>query len=264
MFTNESEINQFLPVSFRQRKIIEIISQKGFDTVEALSGETNCSAATIRRELNTLSKAGLLQRVTGGAKANPQSIPITKPETISAIEEKKRIGVAAAALISDYETIGINSGTTAMTLANNLLDKHGLTVVTAHLEIAEFLSRKSDFEVILLGGRVQSGVPAVVGDYALEMIRSFVFDKVFIGVVALNPEHGLMTNFLEQAAISRVMIESARKTIVIVDSSKFYKQSGASIAPFNKIDILITDDKVKNDPALYKKLETTGVDIRLV
>jgi DeoR family transcriptional regulator of aga operon len=265
MLKNEEDIiNDTFPLSFRQRQIIEVVSRKGFDTVEALANEMNCSTATIRRDLNILNRAGLIQRVTGGAKANLQSIPVTRREALSFAEEKKRIGIAAASLVSDYETIGINSGTTAMALANYLLDKRGLTVVTAHLEIADFLSRNTDFDIIQLGGRIQSRVPAVVGDYAVEMIRSFIFDKVFIGVVALNPQYGLMTNFLDQAAISRSMIDAARKTIVIVDSSKFYKRSGATIAPFNKIDILITDGKIKENPDIYKDLQSTGVDIMLV
>ncbi len=252
-------ISTGIPLSFRQRRILEIVGREGFAAVQSLASTLQCSTSSIRRDLRALHHAGLIQRIAGGAKATADLDLVASNRPPAFLAEKNRIGQAAAELVSDHEVIAINAGTTALALAKCLLDKRGLVVVTVDLEIADLLSRKADFEVVALGGQLQRGRAVVVGNYAVEVIRSFVFDKAFLGVRALNVEDGLMTDMLEQAAISRSMIEAARDTIVIADSSKALKRTGVQIAPFSAVDVLVTDAGVNDMPALVQKLRSSGV-----
>lgn len=177
------------------------------------------------------------------------------------MQEKARIGLAAAELVHDFDLISINAGTTALSLAKCLLQKRGLKIWTADITIAQLLSKKTDFEVIIGGGHVQRDAMAGVSSYSDELIRSFRFKKAFLGVRAVNPEDGLMTGILDQAMTGQAMIECSERVVVIANSSKFHKRTGAVIAPITSVDILITDRGIENYPSLIKDLRSMGIKL---
>ncbi len=247
-----------IPLTDRQKQILDLLSKQKTASFEFLAERLGRSSSAIRRDAAHLVENGLVSRYRGGVEiVNNQPRPVIPDlQTTSHWEEKNQIGKAAADLVSDGQMIAINAGTTAMAMANHLLERQRLTVVTADIEIAQLLISNLSFEVYLAGGQIQSEVPGVIGSSTLEMWKSFYFNLGFVGVRAINPKDGIMTTNLDQAASSRTVIEQSRQRVVLADSSKFHRRAGAVISPLSEIDILITDHGIESDTDMIEQLRS--------
>lgn len=115
--------------------------------------------------------------------------------------EKRRIGLAAAQMIAVGEIVSIGAGTTTIQVARSLRHRKHITVITNALNAAMELSQRSDLKVFVSGGFLSPDWFALVGPAAAQNIGEMFADKVFIGVDGIHAEHGLTTNYLDQAAI---------------------------------------------------------------
>src|SRR4029077_8922686 len=123
-------------------------------------------------------------------------------------------------LISDGETIAIGAGTTTTQLGRCIRHRRGLTIFTNAINIAMELSHLPEITVLMTGGELSGDWFALVGDVAQRNIGEMFFDKVFIGVDGIHAEHGLTTNYPDQAAIHRAMLRQARQRIIVADHRK--------------------------------------------
>src|SRR5215472_13670490 len=111
----------------RSQQILQELLRAGRVGVEDLARRFDVSASTIRRELRALESRGLLRRTHGGAITIAPMLyePFRHLSSFQQQEEqrageKRRIGLAAAALIADGETISIGAGTTTTQVARSL------------------------------------------------------------------------------------------------------------------------------------------------
>ncbi len=163
--------------------------------------------------------------------------------------EKRRIGLLAASLIVDGEIIAIGAGTTSSQVARSIRHRKGITVLTNALNVAMELSRLAEIKVLMTGGFLSGDWFALVGDVAQRNASEMFVDKVFIGVDGIHPEHGLTTNYPDQAAIHRAMMRQARQRIVVADHRKVGLVGTSLIWQASDFDILITD-KATTDNAI--------------
>lgn len=214
-------------------------------TVKNLSINLKVSEVTIRKDLSELKRRNLLIRTRGGAIRLPEistgdDIAIKVKESYN-YREKRAIGKLAASLISENDTIILDSGTTTLEIARNLHAFKKLTIITNAINIAIELSNYNRFSVILLGGHLRESSHSTVGPIAESTLKIFFCDKLFLGVDSFNMEKGVSTPNIEEANINQTMMSMARETIAVLDSTKFNKRSFAFIAPINKIHTLVTD-----------------------
>lgn len=235
----------------RARKIIRELLHDGEVSVEHLSERLKISTSTVRRELTDLEMAGLLRRTHGGAiRVEPMLYePFRHVSSFSAQEqlhaaEKRRIGLAAAEIIRDGEIIALGAGTTTTQVARSIRHRKGITIVTNAVNIAMELSHRADLKVIVTGGLMSGDWFALTGSTAIAAVGEMFYDKVFIGVDGIHPEHGLTTNYPDQAAVHRAMMRQARQRIVVADRTKVGDIGTALIAPASDMDLLITDKAV--------------------
>jgi len=240
----------------RDESILQELLRNGHVSVESLAKTFNVSAATIRRDLTDLERLGLLRRNHGGA------VPVApmlyeafrhvssfQEQEQECVAEKRRIGLAAAGLITDGEIIAIGAGTTTTQVARSIRHRKDITVVTNGVNIAMELSHLPDIKVCLSGGYLSGDWFAVVGDMAQRNVSEIFVDKVFIGVDGLHSEHGLTTNYADQAAIHRSMMRQARQRIFVADHRKIGIVGTTLIWPADDVDILVTD-KATTDEAI--------------
>ena len=90
-------------------------------------------------------------------------------------------------------------------------------------------------------GRGASVHIALVGASAIQSVSEMFVDKIFMGVDGIHPEHGLTTNYPDQAAIHRQMLRQARFRVVVADHRKLGVTGTTLIWPTAEIDLLITD-----------------------
>lgn len=240
----------------RPEQILQELLRNGAVAVDKLAQQLKVSEATIRRDLTDLERQGLLLRSHGGAV--PVAPMLYEPfrhlssfreQEEKCAAEKRRIGLMAASLITDGEIIAICAGTTTTQVARSIRHRKGITVLTNALNVAMELSHLADIKVCMTGGNLSGDWFALVGDVAQRNVAEVFVDKVFIGVDGLHAEHGLTTNYPDQAAIHRAMMRQARQRIVVADHRKIGVVGASVIWPATDFQTLITD-KATSDKAL--------------
>lgn len=248
----------------RRAIILEKLDKNGQVDVPSLSQELKVSEVTIRNDLIRLEQKNMLIRARGGAiKVDRVGIDFNlSDKNKQHLEEKKRIGKAAAALVEDGDTIILDSGTTTMEIARNLINVSNLTVITNALNIANQMADHQKANVIIPGGFLRKNSLSLVGGAAEENFKNYFCDKLFLAVDGFNTTHGMSTPNVEEAHLNRVMIEIAKQVVVVADSSKFHKRSFAFIAPVTEVDVVVTDAGIPVEDR--KKLENAGVKVIIV
>lgn len=232
----------------RHLDLLRLIRQRGQMTVRELSDCLQVSGDTVRRDLGLLARHGLLARTYGGAVANENALlpNATLGQRIDLWNPaEKAIAKAASRLIKDRETLFVNGGSTTTAFAAELVSQN-ITVVTNSLGLPAIVP--AHCEVYVLGGRYRRDSQATVGPLFLAGV-SIAVDTAIIGVGGITLEQGLTTPLLEAALTTAAMIEAARRTIVVVEASKFGQLCFARIASFSSVDILVTDSEPPNDIA---------------
>jgi DeoR/GlpR family transcriptional regulator of sugar metabolism len=147
----------------RKRLLLDVLRMEGKIHASDLSKRLGVSEDTVRRDLRELDKAGLLQRVHGGAlPRSPTSIHYAEREKEST-DAKQQIGAAVAQLLRAGEVVVLDGGTTPLAVAEHLSPELALTVVTHSLPAAEVLSRHGKAECVVVGGRLFKAARVAVG-----------------------------------------------------------------------------------------------------
>jgi DeoR family transcriptional regulator of aga operon len=227
----------------RQNNILQWINQRNRITIGEVCEYYAVSEATARRDLESLAANGKVQRVHGGAIAigkAPPEMPILQRQ-VDQINEKKRIGVLAASLVKDGETVFLGSGTTVLEVARNLLERQNLTVITNSLPVVILLSDYADITIVCVGGLLRPSEFSFIGHMAEQVLSEVRADKVFIGVRAINVKEGLTNDYLPETLTDRAILNIGRENIVVADHTKFGRSSTALLVPIQQIHTLITD-----------------------
>ncbi|MER3373085.1 MAG: transcriptional repressor AgaR [Allomuricauda sp.] len=231
----------------RRKKILDLLEENGQVFVHELSEKFGVSEVTIRNDLELFESKRLLIRSRGGAMlfetAVGMDFQLSDKDKMN-YSEKMRIGKKAAAMVSQGETIILDSGTTTMEIAKNLDPNKSINVITNAFNIAEQLINSPNINIIVPGGSLRKNSHSLVGPLAEKSMRSFYVDKVFLGVDGFDATEGAFTPNIEEASLNQIMIDVAKEVILVADSSKFKRRSLAFICPPDKIDIIITDDKI--------------------
>jgi DeoR family transcriptional regulator, aga operon transcriptional repressor len=248
----------------RRRAILEITNREGRVVVKDLARRFSTSPVTIRSDLEILHSQGLVQRTHGGAlplQVGALLDPSLREKEKLHRAEKQQIAEAAAALVKEGESVVLDVGTTTTALARALRSFHNLTVITNAVNIAAELAGTSN-ELILTGGTLRENSFSLVGPLAEDSLRRLSADILFLAVDGFDVHFGLTTPNLQEANVNRVMMEIARETVVVCDSSKFGRRSLSLIAPPNAIHHTITDRQISKSD--FKALKDSGIKVTLV
>ena len=232
--------------SERQTLLLRLIEQQGRISVAEICEQFSVSLATARRDLEALADLGRVQRVHGGAiavrKAPPEA-PVLQRAAEHA-EEKHRIGRCAAGLVADGETVFLGSGTTVLEVARNLRQRQALTVITNSLLVVNALADKGDLTLISLGGIFRASEMSFIGHVAEQALAEVRADKIFMGIRAIDLEHGLTNDYLPETMTDRAILRAGREVMVVADHTKCGSVSAAYVAPLSAMHLLITGAEV--------------------
>lgn len=239
--------------------------EKGSISIPEVCERFDVSEMTARRDLNQLDRQGLLRRVHGGAIASLARSyePPFSTRAIKNIPAKIVIGLKAAELVYDGDSIALDVGTTTLEVVGGINRKRNLTIVTSCLQIANRvvseLSLSSDVRLILTGGIVRPRELSLIGSIPERVYRDLHVDKAFIGIGGINPTDGLTEYNLEDAQTKQILIQSAREKIVVADGSKFGRTTFASVAPITAINTIVTDRSAPEE--MISKVRQSGVNV---
>lgn len=273
----------------RQQKIAELVAGTGRVSVTLLAERFRITTETVRRDLATLETAGTVRRVHGGAVAADRfttSEESILERTIQRPDQKLRIAQAALALIpqATFGSVLLDAGSTTEALADLLSRRAGvvpsgpaatgnpgatgphppsaaseLVVITHAVPIAARLASAPGIALQILGGRVRGLTQAAVGQATVEAARRMRPDIAFLGTNGIHATFGLSTPDPEEAAVKAAFVHSARRIVVLADSSKLDTETLVQFASLKDLDTLITDSEPS--PELSAALTDAGVDV---
>ena len=248
-----------LPVE-RRKKMARLIKNRGALNSRELAETLGISVMTVRRDLKVLEEQNQLEITWGGAvPVGFEAHDIPRSHKAASMQEAKvAIAHAACDFIVEGDFIGLDAGTTTLELARllpTLPFKH-LSVVTPDLEIAMLLSGNAHIEVFLAGGRVDPISRACNDTDSVAYLRRVRTTVAFVGINVWGEQHGVTTSSSEKMNRKIQLMDSADKSILLVDSSKYGKFSPWRVAGVEQFYRIITDTGLSEDAK--KNLEANG------
>lgn len=237
----------------RRNEITKLILSESTVRVKQLSNMFQVSMETIRKDLDYLDSTGVLQKTHGGASLINDyyqlPVDVKLQENVNA---KRFIARRTLDLIDDNSVVFLDAGSTTIQLAKLLKIKHGLTIVTNSLIVAD-IALQSNQNVICTGGVAQKRGKCLVGGYAVSLIDTIHIDTIVTGSDGFKGMNGPTTFSLEEVEIRKHALGNADRKILICDASKFSKTSTYQFAKFEDYDYIITNESEQIDENILKR-----------
>lgn len=246
-------------MNLRQTEISELLNSEQEVNVQELAERFGVSQMTIRRDLSLLESHGLAVRTHGGAvlAGKLRFLRGAFPDQEES-PEKKAMGKLAATLVSEGETVMVDSGTTTFEVAMQLPRNTGITLATTSLRVAQSLY-SSGLKILVLGGFLRDDNPSLYGPLAEQSLLGLSVDTLFVGCDGADSRDGFYMSDLNVASLEQAMINAAHRVIVVTESSKFGRRSFARFAVPQQIAYLITDSNISARDR--SNLEDRGVKV---
>jgi DeoR/GlpR family transcriptional regulator of sugar metabolism len=243
----------------RRKRILELLQKQGVVTVSELSGAFEVSEETIRRDLQKMDSSSGVARTYGGAfiaRAVHSDIPISVREN-AYLEGKTAIATLCEDLVSEGDTVILDSSTTSLHVAERLKQKRNIVVITNALKIALNLAGAEGVKVICVGGTLRHSQMSFVGPAAERGLSEYYADKAFVSCVGVDLVKGITDTDEHEAEIRKLMLRQAEKKILLADNTKLGKTFFSFIAPMEGLDCLVTDKEP--DAQWLKELEVKRI-----
>lgn len=245
----------------RKQQISQMIQTNGSVKVNELSQIFGVSEVTIRTDLADMESKGLLSRIHGGAvySYKPYYSMNLNQRLETNQSEKVEIAEKIAKLIKPDDTVMLNSGTTTLLTFRKFPDEYNLNIVTNSISIALEASSNPNYNVVLIGGSVNTKYQFTYGADAVNQLKKYRADKLILSVDGIDIENGFSTYYDKEADIDRMMIDRARTRIIAADSSKFNHSAFVNISDISVADMIVTNNR--SNKSFLNKIKDTGIEI---
>ncbi len=245
----------------RAVEILELLHRLGGSArTTDLADALGVSRETVRRTVKKLSKRKIVARVHGGVfLTGDVAVPGFFRRIGEQPREKKRIARAAASLVGDGSSLFLDVGSTANFVADALTDRSGLHVVTNSVNVAKSLMQHNGNRVHFAGGELQMDKCGTFGRETLDFIDRFYFDIAILGADAFDIEHGFLLRDPDEAEIANRVVRRTRKTMFVVDQTKFSQTAPMITGGPGSIDVLVTDSPLP--PVISDALARWGTEV---
>ena len=244
----------------RRERLRLIVESRRAVRLDELSATLGVSQATVRRDLDELTRSGRLRRVHGGAVAIEErpSEQHFDAKAAEAEAEKERIAARAIELLSPDDAVYLDSGSTVLAAARLLRGWSRLTVVTNSLPAAAELAGQGP-RIIVIGGELRATSRALVGPLTRLFLDRIHVDRALMGTFALSLDEGLTTTDPTEAYTKELVLARAREVILLADSRKIGTRSLVHAGRLSDIDVLVTDAGI--DDRSLRGLERRGIKV---
>ena len=209
----------------RLSRLVEFVVEHGSVHVDQIFAALGISAATARRDLDTLADQQLIIRTRGGALANATTseVPL-RSRRAKQWREKSAIAARAAALVRPGEIVGFNGGTTTTATAYELgvrvaadpaFSAEPITVVTNAVNIANDLTLRPQVRVVVTGGVARARSYELVGPLASAILPSRTRRRSAPRWWQLGEVDTLITDSQLDAATSGLLDDLGLEVIVV-------------------------------------------------
>jgi DeoR family glycerol-3-phosphate regulon repressor len=211
----------------RQQNLLDEVRARGAVSVERLAQRLDVTMQTVRRDIQRLTEAGLLDRFNGGVSLPPPSSPRATPavawrerQALKA-DAKARIARSVAAAVPDGSRLMLGIGTTVEAIAQALGSKKGLHVITHSLHVAQALVNHPDCKVEVPAGLMRTRDSALEGVDTVACLRDKKADIAIVSALGVDGEGQLLDRDERESPVVSTMLAQARECWLVVDASKF-------------------------------------------
>lgn len=236
-------------VTQRQARILEIVREEGFASIEHLAGHFDVTQQTVRRVVNQLCDQGLLRRIHGGV-----SLPVQNQNLAYGSRQglnpdaKRHIAQAVSNFIPDGVSLMIGLGTTPEYVAQALSHRKDLRVITNNLNVAAAFARNPDIEITIAGGTLRPFDRDIIGDTAVRFFSGFKADIGIFGVGGIDEDGTLLDFYSGEVQARHAIVANCRTSLLVADVSKFGRNATVRGGHLDDCHHLFTD---KPPPATF-------------
>ncbi len=245
----------------RMQHVLHLLDTRDSVQVSELAESFAVSEVTVRSDLTSLARQGLVARVRGGVRAlqQGQSEVGFDLRLRLEVERKRAIARVAAAMIDEGQAVALDASTTAYYLALELRNKRELVVVTNGLLVATALADAPGVTVLVTGGVLRLSAMSLVGDLGTDVLRTTRINKGFLGARGLSLERGLMDLNPDEVRIKQEMADACEEIYGIFDGTKWHRSALLSFVPVEELTGIVTDSSAPADEV--EAWRAAGVDV---
>jgi DeoR family fructose operon transcriptional repressor len=108
-------------------------------------------------------------------------------------------------------------------------------------------------------GELDQHMRVLTGRWTADFLADLNLAVAFVSAAGITLEHGLTTSRAALADTLNAAAECAQKTIGLLDSTKFNRDSLMTARSAQSLDLIITDDGL--DPAIAGEFRAAGVNL---
>ena len=245
----------------RKQRILDLLKENDTVRVTNLSRQFGVSEVTIRTDLEDMEKKGLLSRIHGGAVSSYKPYYSMNLNQRLETNQKAKVAIAerVAELIQPNDTVMLNAGTTTLLVFRKFPTNYNLSIVTNSISIALEASGNPNYNVILVGGSVNTKYQFTYGNDAVRQLQKYHADKLILSVDGIDTHQGFTTYYNKEATVAMAMIEQSNCCIIAADRSKFGHSAFAKISDLSVADYIVTNGHLT--PELQEELNNNGVNV---
>lgn len=236
-----TKTNDRLDRDERHRRIISELKSNPTVRISHLAEAFGVSTETVRRDIDSLSSRGLVERTYGGAAAPMGREPSVRERNTAMVSERQRIAAVAVQAIAPGDVVMIDSGATTHHLAQRIAaDGLEVTVITNGLEIAEELGASANARIILCPGAYSAHEKGVYGQDTCDFLARFHANVAFTSAGGIT-DSGVTDVDSNACWIKRTMFQRAERRIFMMDNAKFNVRLLEIVMPLSELTDLVVD-----------------------
>jgi DeoR/GlpR family transcriptional regulator of sugar metabolism len=246
----------------RHRLIVAELSSSPTVRTSALARRLGVSSETVRRDIEELTRQGLVSRTYGGASGRHVGFqPVVTDRNTLAVGERQKIAARAAELVSPGDVLMVDSGSTTTHFARALAAvADGITVITNGFGVANALADQPRIRVLFCPGDFSAREHGVYGPETVNFLGRFYADFAFIGSSGLAVD-GPTDVETEACWVKRSMLARSERSVLLADSSKFDRKHLEVVCSWADLSDLVTDRMPEGELAQRLRAEKVGLHV---
>ncbi len=229
----------------RQARVADRVLEEGSATIKDLAEHFEVSLITMHRDLDELERQGIIRKLRGYVTVEPSSLfdSSVRYRMRAGQQEKEALARFAVTQVEPGQSVLLDESTTALMVARMLPSKTPLTVITNFALVLDDLSEVWRTDLVSLGGEYLPFLAAFGGEVCQASLSAVRADVLFTSTSAVSYGAALHQDEKTMSG-KRAMIESAQRSILLVDHTKFGRVALHKLASLTDFDLVVVDSGV--------------------
>ncbi|RKX94073.1 MAG: DeoR/GlpR transcriptional regulator [Spirochaetes bacterium] len=234
----------------RLEKILSILKLSNPATVNKLAQLIEVSHMTIRRDIEILEREKKVEVFHGGImlpdsqrRENWKEYTLADATSIMC-EEKKRIGLKAALMLKNNDSLILDTGSTTEYISQSLNPEYSLSIVCFTLNTLIHVSKLKKSKIIFPGGYFHRNTLMFESEEGISILKKNRAAIAFVSASGISLSLGVTCSNSYERETKKTIMGSSMKKVLVADSSKFDIVHSTYFAELQDFDTVITDEGI--------------------